>query len=373
MGPRDEHPQQEESQNTASDERAHGGAEVVGPLHAGQHQQSRTDTQQAPDAGSDPAETKLPAVAGLGTEVKVEVPNRDHGQAVDGGVQAGHGRRAHAGQDESGDSGGDRLHHEVGEDLGLLGRNFRRQLSGVNLVIGVEERADQQEEGPGGHDAEPAEQQRLLRGTGAGGGQVALGHVLAGGVVGPVMEESVENDHHNGWMGQVQGPIHQLELAGVPGDLKQVKGAAVRSKGQKPETEQPAAEQGDRLQYVGPDHGLQSSQHGVEESQDAAHNQNGHRVPSRHGVERLGHQEQDHSIAEEVVNDIDRRGVAAGAVPEALFQKFVGAHADPLPVVGNHPAGGQNSDDGENQVGEVGDPVAPEPLARKGQKGPGAD
>ena len=164
-----------------------------------------------------------------------------------------------------------------------------------------------------------------------------------------------------------------LNLPAVPGDLKQVKGAAVRSKGQKPETEQSPAEQRDRLQHVGPDHGLQSSQHGVEESQDAAHNQNGHRVPSRHGVERFGHQEQDHSIPEKVVDHIDHRGVAAGAVTEALFQKFVGAHADPLPVVGNHPAGGQNSDDGENQVGEVGDPVAPEPLARKGQKSPGAD
>jgi len=61
----------------------------------------------------------------------------------------------------------------------------------------------------------------------------------------------------------VQTTEKRFHLFSVPGNLEQVKGALVRAKGQKPETEQPSTEKGHRLQDVGPDHGLQSPEHGV--------------------------------------------------------------------------------------------------------------
>ena len=117
-------------------------------LHTQQQHQPHTQTEQPPNGRRHFAQDQLGTIGRLGSEVQVKIPNRDHGHAVDHGVQAGHGRGTHPGQDQTGHPGRQLGDDEIGKHLGFAGRNVGRQLGGVKGVVGVEQASNQHEQVP---------------------------------------------------------------------------------------------------------------------------------------------------------------------------------------------------------------------------------
>ena len=199
-----------------------------------------------------------------------------------------------------------------------------------------------------------------------------MGGVLLDGVVAEEAEGAVGDGDQDGHLAQIQRPVHHPELVRLLGDAQEL-GASVLSVPEESQAEEPSSKQGYRLDHIGPDHGLQPPQNGVDQGNDAADQDNGEGAPTGHGADGLGHQEEDQTGAEETADQIEAGGVAAGAVAEALLQELVGAHPDVLPVEGDHHQGDEDGGQRKHQVGEMGPPVPAVGLSRESDEGRGAD
>ena len=155
------------------------------------------------------------------------------------------------------------------------------------------------------------------------------------------------------WLFSVASPLPpvDLELAALPGDRKDLRGAGVGPEQDEQDAEQPPSHQEDALNDVGPDHGLDAADQGVEHGYRSQNQDHAGDVPPR----QQGRGQRQKVVGDaDVGNPADQKGggaVGARGVAEPLFQVFVGRHAH-APTVEQHDASGkQQHHDQRDQMG----------------------
>ena len=221
---------------------------------------------------------------------------RTHIVRQDDGSRRGHRCRhgAHAGSKDRGNkqasqADGQPVDDKIGEHIVGLLRNVGRQRSHTCLVVAVQRRAYEEEQGRNRNEQVAAEESRELGILVSLGSMVALYVVLVDTIVLQVDEDTINQTHPERRGGQVVGKGTQRELVAhrrVGSQLKGLHRPLGHGKHQDAQTQQGTSYQNNTLYGVCPDDGLQTAHHRVDDDADGGQNDDRMQVPPHQDVHR---------------------------------------------------------------------------------------
>ena len=348
--------QQEQPQHAAAEDRRQFPPSVQHAVDA-HHQQSHDDAQ-CPHDERRGVEHPHALLFGelLFREPLGEVRQHDRRRGVDARGDGGHAGREERGYHESGESRGESVDDEPREYL-VRGRAGGQQF-GTRRVVGEERRADVDEDQRHGDVEQSAEKGRFHGFGRRAGRHVALHVVLVDAVVLHVDEQSVDEHHPEGRFRKARAETAEAELAVGRGDFEELPGQY---------------DEDDALDGVGPDHGGDAAQQGVDQRGDARADDDGLDVPAEHRVQRQGQQQQDRAHAGELRQQVADRHVTAGPVAEAHFEVVVGRDAVDSAVERDEDLGREPRGDGDREAEYEGVPVAFVGVAGESEEADAAD
>ena len=381
IGPFGQHSQQEDAQQQTQKGSRQADDELVDLRLQVEDQHRCQDAAGAEDTAEQTAEPHL--------ELTVGHPVADHGsgQGVDAAVDAAHGSREQPRQQQPQQAHlGDLGQHEVGQDLVLMERGKTCGGCGGSrdflVVKGVEGGAHQEEDQAYGSRHHPVDDQGALGRARRGHGHVPLHRGQRHRVPG---EESEQADGQGGIdivhaRGHVEAKVEHLELAVGLTHLDHSGPASLDPAQRQPQHGQHAASQGDGLEDVGPDHGLEPSQGRVQGGEGAdAHQQPGRggqvvRAQTQHRFDDVADGVEEVSHPGEGVDHEERTADQPDGPVEAQLQVFVGAgHAQAVEKRHEDPADHRHHQERNGNDGEVDVVVAEGRLGGKAHEGVGAE
>ena len=119
---------------------------------------------------------------------------------------------------------------------------------------------------------------------------------------------------------------------------------------------------------IGPDHGLEASQHRIEHGHDPGHHDDPEAGKTQGGLERESQQEEDDAAAGRLHDQETGAGIDARPRPETLFQEGIRADRGRPAVKGHEPFRRHESRDRDGKREDEAIPVAQVSLGRKSQE-----
>ena len=247
------------------------------------------------------------------------------------------------------------------------------QQFGTRRVVGEERRADVDEDQRHGDVEQSAEEGRFHGFGRRAGRHVALHVVLVDAVVLHVDEQAVDEHHPEGRFRKARTEAPEAELAVGRGYLEELPGAFGHREGEDRGAGDGPDDEDDALDGVGPDHGGDTAQQGVDQRGDARADDDGLDVPAEHGVQRQGQQQQDRAHAGELRQQVADRHVAARPVAEAHFEVVVGRDAVDSAVERYEDLGREPRGDGDREAEYERVPVTLVGVAGESEEADAAD
>ena len=263
-------------------------------------------------------------IGSLLAETLVIVGQDDGRRTGHAGCHRTHSGSKNGGNEQSRHSHRQFLNNKEGEHVIRLCLDVRRKQIGVYLIISIERRTNQEEDGRNGDEQVTSEECRELGFTLTLGCMVALHVVLVDTVVLQVDKDAVNQTHPECGGTDVQREVAQIELVVLCSNLKGLHRTFRHLEQEDSQTHQSTTNQNETLDGFRPYHPFHASHHRVDDNGNAGHYDDQLNVPPHQAVHWQCQQEQNGSHTGNLSQKVTHRGIEPRPHSETLFQEAVG-------------------------------------------------